>query len=318
MTPAAGREHGAVSAGWVAGSVRARALARRRVGAGPARQLAASGSLREALAALEATCYGREIRAAQPLAEAQNAVASTILWDMRVLAGWLPRGGVSLLRTLAGWFEIANVDELLAQLAGQPASPAFELGALATAWPQLRDAASPAALRTALGRSAWRDPGDDTELAIRLGMRARWAARIAGCGDPARTWAAGAAALLAAAEQFAQGRPLSPVFLASTAGLLGQPPAEPVALDKLAGRLPGRARWALDGVRTAEDLWRAGAAWWARVERDGFMLLRRSGLDSGPVLGAVAVLAADAWRVRAALEAAARGGGALEAYDAVA
>ncbi len=43
---------------------------------------------------------------------------------------------------------------------------------------------------------------------------------------------------------------------------------------------------------------------------------------SAPVIGSVAVLAADAWRVRAALEVAARGGpgspGALEAFDAVA
>jgi hypothetical protein len=43
---------------------------------------------------------------------------------------------------------------------------------------------------------------------------------------------------------------------------------------------------------------------------------------SDPVIGAVAVLAADAWLVRGALEVAARGGAstahAMEAFDAVA
>jgi hypothetical protein len=306
-----------VSAGWVAGSVRARALARRRIGAAAARRLAASGSLPEALQALADTYYGRDIHPGQTLAEAQQAIAGTILWDMRVLAGWLPRGGVSLLRALAGWFEIANVDELLQAMAGRQAGQTFQLGALAAAWPRLRTAGSTAALRAALAGSAWRDPGTDAGPAIRLGMRARWAARVAGCGDPARTWAAGGAALLVAGERFAAGRQLPPAVAGCLFDLLGRPAAEAATLGELAARLPARIRWVLDGSSSPDDLWRAEAAWWARVERDGFMLLRTSGLDSGPVLGAVAVLAVDAWRVRAALEIAARGG-PLEAYDAVA
>jgi hypothetical protein len=317
VRPAGSRERSAVSAGWVAGSVRARALARRRLGAAAARRRAASGSLPEALRALADTYYDRGIRPGQTLAEAQQAIAGTILWDLRVLAGWLPRGGVSLLRTMAGWFEIANVDELMQAMAGRQAGQMFQLGALATAWPRLRTAGSPAALRTALAGSAWRDPGTDAASAIRLGMRARWAARVAGYGDPARTWAAGAAALLVAGERFAAGRQLPAAVADGTPGLLGQA-AEAAMLGELAARLPAGIRWVLDGISSPDDLWRAEAAWWARVERDGFMLLRISGLDSGPVLGAVAVLAADAWRVRAALEIAARGGGPLEVYDAVA
>ena len=54
--------------------------------------------------------------------------------------------------------------------------------------------------------------------------------------------------------------------------------------------------------------WRAEARWRRRVEEDGLRLLRTSGLDRGAVLGAVTVLACDAWRVQAALEIAARGG----------
>jgi hypothetical protein len=129
-----------VSAGWVAGSVRARALAQRRLGAGAARTLAASSSLEVALAALAASPYRQEVRPGQRLAEAQRAVAATLLWHLRVLAGWLPREGADMLRLLAGWFEVANVDELLHRLAGGEAEEPFRLGALATAWPRLAPA----------------------------------------------------------------------------------------------------------------------------------------------------------------------------------
>ena len=120
-----------MSTGWVAGSVRARALARRRLGAAAARQLAASGSLADALRVLSATHYGREDLRGQTLAGAQHAVARTVLWDLRVLAAGCLVTGVRLLRTLAGWFELANVDELLQAMAGRAAGEEFRLGALA-------------------------------------------------------------------------------------------------------------------------------------------------------------------------------------------
>ena len=209
------------------------------------------------------------------------------------------------------------MDELLQAMAGRPVGEEFRLGALATAWPRLRQASSMAGLRDALASSPWHDPGGDTVLAVRLGMRAQWAARVAAFGDPARTWAAGGVALLLA-EQFAAGRPVQPDVVGGALSLLGPAAAGASTLDELRGTLPARARWALAGISSPGDLWRAEATWWARVESDGFRLLRTSGLDSGAVLGAVAVLAADARRVRAALEIAARGGGPLEAYDAVA
>lgn len=271
-----------MSAGWVAGSVRARALARSRTDIGIARRVAACGSLADALHLLAATPYGANIRRDQTLAAAQHEVADTLLWDMRVLAGWLPRDGVRLLRTLGGWFEIANVDELLQSIAGRPAGPEFRLGTLATAWPRLAQAASASELRTALAASAWRDPGQPTARAIRLGMRSRWAARIAELGEPARTWAAGAATLLVPGE---------------------------------AGSVPARARWILAGITSPAGLWRAETALMARVEQDGLRLLRAPGLDRGVVLGAVAVMACHAWRIRAALELAARGGAPVEAFD---
>ena len=149
---------------------------------------------------LQQTPFRGAAEAGLSLAAAQHAVAETILWDMRVLAGWLPRDGVSLLRLLAGWFEIANVDEGLQMLAGRPSDTEFQLGALATAWPRLSEARSTVELRHALAASAWGDPGGDSSRDIRLAMRARWAARVTASGDRARAWATAALELLRSAE----------------------------------------------------------------------------------------------------------------------
>jgi hypothetical protein len=304
-----------MSAGWVAGSVRARALARRRLGPVAARQIAASGSLEVALTALSGTAYGRNARPDSDIAAAQHGIASGLLWDLRVLAGWLPRDGVRMLRVLAGWFELANIEETLAAHPG----PSFDLGALATAWPRLRGI-SPAGLRAALAASAWRDPGGTGARAIAFGMRARWAARVAELGEPATSWAAGAAALLIAAERLGSGRDLDREALGNAARLTGTAVIGATTLPDLQAALPPRARWVLAGIDSPGDLWRGEVTWRARVDEDALRLLRTSSLDSGVVLGAVAVMACDALRVRAALEAAARGSdpGALEAYDALA
>jgi len=307
-----------MSAGWVAGSVRARALARRRLGSEGARRIARAGSLREALEALASTPYSRDIQPGQSLAEAQHGAARTLLWHLRVLAGWLPRGGAAMLRTLAGWFEIANTDELIDGLTGGAAGPTFQLGALATAWPRLRVAGSLAELRVVLASSAWRDPGGQEPRTIRLGMRAVWAARVAALPYPAPSWAAAAAALLAAGQRFVAARELPDFAGAQLGPLIGSAPLRAVTLADLARRLPARARWVLTPGAAAGDLWHAEARWWSRVEHDGFGLLASSGFAGEPVLGAAAVLGADAWRLRAALELAARGGQPLAAYDAVA
>jgi hypothetical protein len=78
------------------------------------------------------------------------------------------------------------------------------------------------------------------------------------------------------------------------------------------------AAWVLEGIDEPTNLWLAEAAWWRRVEEDGFALLRSTGHGPRPLLGAIAVLAADAWRVCAALELSDRGGALLEVFDAVA
>jgi hypothetical protein len=306
-----------MSAGWVAGSVRARALARRRYGAEAAGRLAASGSLRDAQQVLAASAYARDVRPGQDLAETQHHVASALLWDLRVLAGWLPQDGVRVLRVAAAWFELANVEELLQGLAGRPAGAEFELGALATAWPRLRQARSLAGLRTALGASDWRDPGEDTARAVRLGLRASYAARAAALPGPVRDWAVAAMALLVAGELSTRGQ-VDGAVRQDAAALLGPAALQAATVAELAGGLPPDVRWVLDGAAAPDGLWRAEAAWRGRVEQDGLRLLRTAALDRDAVLGAVALMACDAWRVRAALEVAARGGSPLAVYQELA
>jgi hypothetical protein len=99
--------------------------------------------------------------------------------------------------------------------------------------------------------------------------------------------------------------------------VLGRDALSAATLPEFASRLSPRLRWTLKDVHAATDLWTAEAHWWARVERDAFLLVRRPQPGPATLVGAVALLAVDSWRVRAALELAARGG-RPEVLDAVA
>lgn len=88
---------------------------------------------------------------------------------------------------------------------------------------------------------------------------------------------------------------------------------------ELSGRLPRAAAKALEGVTQAGELWRAEARWWSNLETSGAAMAARSTLDVTSSVGVVGLLATDAWRTRAALQVAARGGGDIEELlDAVA
>ena len=143
-----------MSTAWVAATVRARALARRRVGAAGARRLAASGSVREAVTALAETPYGHDVRATDTIVAAQHAVAASVLWHVRVLGGWVPRSGVPSLRAMAAAFEVANIDEHVRALRGRDSGPLFRLGSFATAWPRVVTTTSVAELREQLRTSS--------------------------------------------------------------------------------------------------------------------------------------------------------------------
>jgi hypothetical protein len=313
-----------MSAKWVAGSVRARALPNRRLGGAGARALAASPSLDEAVEALARSPYGRFVRAGDSLAAAQRGVADTLLWHLRVLAGWVPADGVRALRLLAGWFEIANVDEQVRGFASpaEPVEPPFRLGRLATAWPQVAAAASLSDLRVALARSAWGDPGGDGARDVSLALRMAWADRVAAGVAPAGPWACGAVALLVAREIAAPSaggarRLPGPAAVAVTR-LLGRGWQRAGSIAELAGVLPPAAAWALRGTREPADLWQAEVRWWARVRTDGAALVAAPGFGARPAIGSVALLAVDAWQVRAALEICARGAIGSEVLDALA
>lgn len=303
-------------ADWVAACVRARAMAQRRVGANCSGRIAAQADLGAGLRLLEGTVHAERLAGARTLAAAEHAVRATTLWQLRVLGGWIPLSGSSLARAAAAEYEADNLLALAATLTGGgPTPPLFELGALATAWPRARQAASLPDLAAALRTSAWGDVGTgalgDALTLSRLG-------RLAAQAQAARPWARGAAALLVARIVLVDGAAPSPQVRRLAGQLLGRAWEHAATLPELRAALPAPAHAALAGVDDAAGLWRAEARLRARQEAEGLHLLR--GPLPGPdvVLGAITVLAVDAWRVTAALAAAAVGAGHSEVLDAVA
>ncbi len=306
-----------MSARWVAASVRGRAAASRRVGPGHIRALASSGDLATAVARLSAGPYGHDVRVGQDLATAQHGVAATYLWNTRVLAGWLPPRGAEALRVLAAWAEIANVENLL-RAWGDGGSPApYQLGSLATAWPRLCVASSRTEVRELLSSSPWGDPGGDDDHSIQVALRLTWCARVTASVPLAAGWARAAAVLLLAHEVVAGGRQLEPTTAELAARVLGPVATEARTLAELRLALPAALAWVLADVAGPESLWRAEAGWWRRLQADGTAMAVSARFDLTPVVGVLALLAVDAWRVRAALELASRGGRPLDGFDAV-
>lgn len=307
-----------MSVGWVSGAVRARSMERRRIGRAAARRLAAAPTLDLALATLAGGPYRQGVRMGQSLAEAQRGVVETVLWNIRVLAGWVPRGGVVMLRVLLGSIEAANVADHLLRIAGTTTTPdPYRLGALGTAWSRLSAARTAGEVRRTLAASVWGDPGGETPRAIGLAMRTGLADRVIAAVPPAGAWSEASIALLVARQQM-QKETLPNRARVNAARVLGARALDATSLPDLVDALPLAARWALEGVAGPDDLWLAEARWWARVEEDALGYLRHAAPGPEPVVAAVALLAVDAWRVRGALELAARGGAPLEVFDAVA
>jgi hypothetical protein len=304
-----------VSAGWVAGSVKARLMLGRRGGVETARRLAEAPSLQEAVAGLSGTAYAQAATAAE-LEEAQRRVAASVALQLRVLAAWLPPGGTTSLRALAAWFELANIEDRLAYLVGGPLRAPFELGVLASAWNAAVSAQSPKELRALLARSSWGDLGSSEVQEIHLALRFAWARRVSGETPEAGRWAAGAAAILLAEELLVAGRRVDPA-LARQIGLgAGWQGAE--TLDGLRARLPRSAAWALDAIKEPAELLRAEQRWWRLVEAEAEQIVAR-GTGREVVVGTVALLGLDAVRIATALAVAAQAGatGSREVLDAL-
>ncbi|MFK4266275.1 V-type ATPase subunit [Streptomyces milbemycinicus] len=306
-----------MGAGWVAGVTRARAMLSRALGAERTEEVASAPDLDASVRYLSASAYGHDLPSEASLAEAQRAVGGTLVWHLRVLAGWQPPSGVTALRLLACGFEIANAeDHLRALVSGGPPRAPYRLGTLATAWPQLAGTGSPQELRAALTASAWGDPGAATPAAVAVGMRVSAAVRTAMAVPEAARWAAGRLALLVGREAFVARRTLPRASALRAGRLLGTSAMAAASFADFQRHLPPAARWALTGVDSAGELWRAEQRWWHRLDEGGRGLTHGARLGSAPVVGAAAVLSADAWRVRGALELAARGGGRMGTLDA--
>ncbi len=302
-----------MSAEWIAGTVRGRLLLERRLGEEPIRGVAAQRSLAAALRLLLASPYGRDLGEMQELggtgdlAPAQRAVAATALWHLRILAGWLPPDGAVLLRALAAWYELVNVEHHLAWIVtGAAAPPPFQLGGLATVWPRVEQARSLATVRAELASSPWGEPPSEEPLALHLALRASWARRVIDHAGAAREWARAAVALFVARE----------LLLAAEEDprrLLALPGVDASWLSassvpELAARLPARIGWALRDVERPEELWRAELAWWGHVEEDAQRLMRSPVGSPALVVGTIALLMVDARLAAQALAIAALGG----------
>jgi hypothetical protein len=295
-----------VSVAWVAGAIRGKALARRCLGETAAAELAAQPTLSAALRLLSDSTYGHGLKRDMTLEAAQRAMAETVLWHLRVLAGWLPPRGVSLVRALAGWFEMGDLEELaVAVETGGPRPAAAHLGALTMVWARAVDAGSLVELRNVLAHSEWGDPGGPTLGDVLLGIRLGWARMLSRAVGERGEWGAGALALAVAAALFLRG--------GGAAAPDGRRVPELRAgwvdardMGAFVARVPAAAQWPFREVHEPDDLWRAERDWWVRLEGDAGALLRDRNLGRPVVLGAAAMLVADCRRAQGALAQAAR------------
>ena len=291
--------------GWTAGVTRARLLLSRAIGPEHAREVAASRSLGDGLAALAGSAYGARVTAGQDLAAAERGIAETLLWHLRILAGWLPAGGAALVRVLAGWFELLNIDARLAALASDGREPRpFALGSLATAWNEAERARTVEEVARAVAGSAWLAPPAKSPPELALGLRVAWARRVQESAPVAADWVAGAGALLVGRELLVARSAEHAAQLLLLPGI-DQRALAAQTLSELRDALGPRTSWTLLGIEVPTELWRAELSWWDRVEDDALALLRRID-DEAVVLAAVALLALDAQRTARALASAAR------------
>ena len=306
-----------MTAGWVAATTRGRALTRRLVGPAGAREMA-SNSWPTARTALLGTFYGADLATDTSRRAADRQAVEATTWQLRVLAGWLPPGQGALARLFAAPIEIANIEGRLAELAGLEADPAFRLGSLAVAWPRVSTASSAEQVRRVLAASVWGDPGSTDRTGIALSLRVAWTRRLANRVPEAATWAKGATAVLVARERFAFDRPIGDQTARVVDGLLGRHWRAASTLGSLRDRLPKSASWSLSEAGDPVDLWRAEVAVGNRMSEDAHRHLDTGRYDKKAVVGVMALMLVDLWRVRGAIELAGRAPIPEEFFDAVA
>lgn len=309
-----------MSVGWVGATVRGRALLQRCAGPSAARAIAEAGSWDAGRRQLAATPYGGRVPERASRATARHAAAAATLWQVRVLAGWLPPNATGLARLAAGPFEIANIEARVAELIGtRPvgAVDPFALGSLGAAWPHIAGARTIDEVRSMLASSVWGDPGSTDEASIALGLRVGWARRLARLSPLTRPWGDGMLAVLVARERFAFERQIAEPTARQIGRALGRGWRSASTSGELATGIPETASWPFAGIDDT-DLWRAELAIVRRVTADAEPIARsgRDGRDT--VVAVLAMLLVDVWRLGAAIEGAGRGAVAGEVLDAIA
>ena len=103
-----------MTTGWVAVTVRGRALLARTVGRAGAAEIAAASDWATARDLLASTVYGTGLAPGADRAAAHRHAVAATAWQFRVLAGWLPPGAGHLARLAVAPIEIAEVERHLA------------------------------------------------------------------------------------------------------------------------------------------------------------------------------------------------------------
>ncbi len=297
-----------MSAGWVAGTVRGRSIAARRLGPDGETMLAATADLASALDYLDHTGYGHHLQSGLGLEDAQHAIGSTALWHLRVLAGWLPPRGGEVIRIIGGWFEAHNlVDHALHLGAGTAIGPRYDLGALATVWPSARAAGSLDALATVLRANGWGHPDVGDLDAVLHAIGAGWGRRLADGATERPAWGEALVAIELAKNLLVEpGRPVG-----WRDRLTSRVAADVCSIDEMVRGLPDDATWVLDGVDDVRD---AVPRWWERVAHDADRGLAGTSMDRDAVTCAGMALVVDAHRVQGMLAQAWRRGGSGGAH----
>lgn len=307
-----------MTAGWVAASTRGSALLRRLVGPAGALEIADAESWADARAQLGSTVYGAELHPDADRAAARRTAATATAWQLRVLAGWCPVGTGRLARLFAAPLEMANIEAHLATMDGAAATPPVSLGSLAVAWPRVAATSTPEQVRAVLSHSAWGDPGGSDPVAIAFGLRVSWARRLVHQSSTARTWAKGGLAVLIARERFAFGRDVAPVTGREIDRLLGNRWRRAATIPELAERVPESGAWALEGIASPAELWRAEPAIVRRAAADATRQAAQRRFTEDTVAAMMALMLVDLWRTTAAIELVGRGPNPGEVFDAVA
>ena len=235
----------------------------------PGARALATGDWADLVAGLAGSMYGAGLAPSANRAVVRGHCSEVVVWNLRVLAGWVPTGSLAMLRALVGEFEIDNIDAHLRHLESGSAPPPLELGALAIAWPRVQSCSTPDEVRDVLRFSSWGDPGGadavsprgrpsgvvgSTSPATRARCRAMGAGRSSHRGRPR------ALRVRSRAQHRSPHRRSTVSSVAS-----GGRPRRSANSSTLSGLRPvgSSMEWT-----TPNDLWHAEGAWWTRVEAD--------------------------------------------------